>query len=264
MGLFDSLKNAQAGTRAYRLHTSSMQLRKEGKYAEAEAKLDEALPLYEAAYQAGEKKFSVLRGYTVLLMRRGQFEKAREVMLHMQHNHQMTNEDKQQLRIDFAICQWKMGRGDKAIETLKPVAAVKKNGTIYNTMGFLLVEQASRTGDFEEADAWMKEAYDYDDEDAETLDNMGQLAMAHAAYARQSGDGEAADAFTAQAMEYLKKAYKEKPTQLTSAYFYAKLLHESGDDDKARKVLTSIRDIPVSAMVQVTSEQIQELIKAVG
>ena len=33
MGLFDSMKSNQMGTKAYRTHVAAMQLRKNGKYA---------------------------------------------------------------------------------------------------------------------------------------------------------------------------------------------------------------------------------------
>ncbi len=115
MGFLDSLKGNTTGAKAYRTHISAMQLRKAGKYAESEAKLDEAIRLYGEAYAAGYRKTAALQGYALLLMRRGEFERAREIMLECSKDKSMSADDRFSLRIDFSICQWKMGKLDKAI-----------------------------------------------------------------------------------------------------------------------------------------------------
>lgn len=264
MGFFDSFKIGQLGKKAYRTHVMGMQLRKQGKYAEAEVKLNEAMELYEAAYQAGYRQHNALQGYSLLLMRKGDFPKAREIMLEVSKDKTMKPEDRFTLRVDYSICQWKMGNVEKAIETIQTAAQGKMNGTVYTTLGMYLVDQARQTGNFEEAIRLNEEAYDYDDEDSGVLDNMGQMYLAMSEWSAKGGDAALAAEQRAKALGYLKKAYEEKPEQISSTYFLAKMLHEDGDDAQARKVLDSVINLPFSAMLQISREQALELQKEIG
>lgn len=264
MGFLDSLKGNTAGAKAYRTHISAMQLRKAGKYAESEAKLDEAIRLYGEAYAAGYRKTAALQGYALLLMRRGEFERAREIMLECNKDKSMSADDRFSLRVDYSICQWKMGKLDKAIETIQNAARAKKNGSIYTTLGMFLVERARETGEFDEALAFNEEALDYDDEDAGVLDNVGQLYMIMAEKLCAGGEAEQAAECRKKALDALKKANELKPDQVSSAYYLAKLLHEDGDDARARSLLDHVLKIPFSAIMQVSREEAEALRKAVG
>ena len=264
MGFFDSLKGNSLGAKAYRQHLNGMQLRKQGKYEEGEQKLNEAVKLYGEAYAAGFRKSAALQGYALLLMRQGDFVHAREIMLECSKDKTMSPANRSSLRVDFSICQWKMGNVDKAIETIKMVAEKEKNSLIYNTLGMYLVERSKQTGDFEEAIQLNEEAYEYDDEDAGTLDNMGQLYLALSEKSEQEGDKDLAAQQRAKAKEYLAKAYEIKPEQISSAYFYAKMLHEDGDTAKAREVMNDLVKIPVSCMLQISKAEIDALRQQIG
>lgn len=264
MGFFDNFKSNQAGQKAYRIHVLGMQLRKQGKYAESEAKLSEAIKLYDEAYAMGFRKSKVLQGYALLLMRHGSFERAREIMLECSKDKTMTAEDRFSLRVDFSICQWKMGNLDKAIETIRMAADGKQNGLVYTTLGMYLVDKARQTGDFEEAMQFNEEAFEYDEEDAGVLDNMGQMYLAMSEKSRREGNAAQADEQRSKAMEYLKKAYEEKPEQVSSAYFYAKVLHETGDDAQAREVIGKALKIPFSHILQISKEEALALQKEIG
>lgn len=264
MGFFDSMKANQLGMRAYRIHVSAMQMRKAGKYDQSEEKLAQAIKMYDEAYAMGFRKSNVLQGYALLLMRRGEFEKAREVMLECSKDKGMSPENRLTLRVDYSICQWKMGKLDKAIETIRNAAQSKKNGTIYTTLGMFLVEQARRTGEFEEALRFNEEALEYDDEDAGVLDNVGQLYLLMADKAKADGDEASAEAHWKKALDAFQKARSEKPDQISSNYFLAKMLHADGEDEKARKVLDDTLKIPFSSLLQVTLEQVEALRREVG
>ena len=264
MGFFDSFKVGQLGKKAYRTHVIGMQLRKQGKYNEAEGKLAEAIKLYDEAYKAGYRQSNALQGYALLLMRAGNFERAREIMLEASKDKTMKPEERFALRIDYSICQWKMGNLDKAIETIQTAAQGKKNGTVYATLGMYLVEKGRETGDFEEAIRLNEEAFEYDDEDPGVLDNMGQMYLAMSEKSAAEGNAEQAAEQRGKAMECLAKAYEIKPEQVSSSYFYAKALHEDGDDAKARKVIGDALKLPFSAMLQITRAQAEQLQKEIG
>jgi len=264
MGFFDKFKSTQMGAKAYRIHVTGMQLRKQGKYAESEAKLNEAIKLYGEAYAAGFRKTNALQGYALLLMRSGNFERAREIMLECSKDKTMSQEERFSLRVDFSICQWKMGNLDKAIETIQQAAEYKKNSLIYTTLGMYLIEKGRATGDFDAAIQLNTEAYDYDDEDAGVLDNMGQLNLAMSEKTAKDGDSAKAKELRAKGAEYMKQAYDLKPEQVSSSYYYAKLLHEDGNDAKAREIIGEISKIPTSAILQISAKDIAALAKEIG
>lgn len=264
MGFLDSFKKDQSGSKAYRLHVSALQLRKQGKYDEAEKRLDEALKLYGEAYAQGFRKPSALLAYGILTMQRGDFERARELMLESSKDKTMSKEDRFTLRINYSVCQWKMGNLDKAIETIRNAAGNTANGTIYTTLGMFLVDKARETGEFDEAMAYIQEAMEYDDEDAATLDNLAMLYLSMSDKAAAEGNGEQAAENREKAYEYFKKAHAEKAEQITSAYYLAMLEHERGNADRARKVLASIMNIPRSALCPVTQKDLDELQKKIG
>lgn len=264
MGFFDSFKVGQLGKKAYRTHVIGMQLRKQGKYDEAEGKLTEAIKLYDEAYKAGYRQSNALQGYALLLMRSGNFERAREIMLETSKDKSMKPEERFSLRVDYSICQWKMGNLDKAIETIQTAAQGRQNGTIYTTLGMYLIEKGRQTGDFEEAIRLNKEAFEYDDEDVGVLDNMGQLYLAMSEKSKADGNAALSAEQRAKAMEHLTKAYEIKPEQISSSYFLAKMLHEDGDDEKASKVIESIIKLPFSAMLQISRAEAEQLRKEIG
>ena len=147
MGFFDKYKADNAGRKAYGLHVMGNRLYDQDKTAEAKAKHEQALKLYEEAIKGGCTKPAYVMAYGVLLLR-------------------------------FAICQWKLGQIDSAISNLKIAMSEAPTGMLYGSLGYVLIEKARQTGDFAEALEFNTKALDYDDEDAVVLDNLGQLYLA--------------------------------------------------------------------------------------
>ena len=255
MSIKDILQAQVDGKRAYRLHTSALQLRGEGKYEKSEQKFSEALALYEKAYKGNVRSPEILRGYALLLMRKGAFEEARQVMLENGRDKNLPINDRFKLRINYSICQWKLGDLDRAIEIIERAELIKKSGEVYNTKGIYLIEKAAQTGDFTQAEALIAEAMEYDDEDAGTLDNLGQLKLAES----EKAEDDTKDALREEAFSAFEKAWKIKPNQVTSSYFYARLLKERGETEKARAVLDNVLKIPFNEMMQLSYEQVKAL-----
>ena len=132
------------------------------------------------------------------------------------------------------------------------------NDVIYTTLGMFLIEKAKETGEFDEALEFNRKAMEYDDEDASTLDNMGQLYLLMAEHERKTG-GEKAAEYRAAGADYIRRAYEAKPDQMTSAYYRAMLLHEDGDDAAARKILDDTKDVTVTALCPVSRAQLDAL-----
>lgn len=242
MGLFSGMK----GRQAYSLHLKGNRLADQRNYQEAQALHKQAMELYQQSLDSGEKTPRYMMAYGVLLMRDHQFQKARELMLQTDKAPGITREEKRQLRINFAICEWKLGNLDNAIQQMRTASSGDNmTSMIYGSLGYMLIEKAIQTGDFDEAVKFNEEALDYDDEDAVVLDNMGQLYLA-------MGQRD-------KALEYFRKAHEQKPAQVDTLYFLAKLSAEDGKPDKAKEYLERALTGNYSALCTTTREQAQQL-----
>ena len=197
-----------------------------------------ALKLYEEAYEKGMDKPRLLRGYSVLLIRTSQFDKALEVLKRMEKM-PMDAKEKTDLHINYAIILWQKGHLDRAMEILEDEFRNTKNGTLYSIIGYLKIEQ----GDAEEAIRFNKEALEYDDEDPVFLDNLGQT------YYRLVGDKETAKI-------YFDKAIALKPKAIDTNYFLALYDIENGDIESAKDRLDTARVGMFSPLNYATPEMI--------
>lgn len=264
-GGFTGNKALKAANHAYRCHVDGNKLLEAGKTAEARAKHDEALKYYAEAYEAGLDRVGTLMSYGVLLMREGEYEKAKEVYLRVHYKPGLSKEDRFDLRNNYAICLWRLGKLDEAIATIKRAAADNKTTLVYTTMGLFLILKARETGDFAEAAAFNAEAYEYDDEDAAILDNIGYLHMSMAEHARAEGDEEKVKAERKLAYEYFTRAHKIKPRQITTLYYLAKMLEEDGQKERAEQFIGAAMKGNFSSICPVSraeAEALQEKIAA--
>ncbi|MDY4541787.1 MAG: tetratricopeptide repeat protein [Candidatus Ventricola sp.] len=197
-----------------------------------------ALKLYEEAYEKGMDKPRLLRGYSVLLIRTSQFDKALEVLKRMEKM-PMDAKEKTDLHINYAIILWQKGHLDRAMEILEDEFRHTKNGMLYSIIGYLKIEQ----GDAEEAIRFNKEAIEYDDEDPVFLDNLGQT------YYRLVGDKETAKI-------YFDKAIALKPKAIDTNYFLALYDIENGDIESAKDRLDTARVGMFSPLNYATPEMI--------
>lgn len=197
-----------------------------------------ALKLYEEAYEKGMDKPRLLRGYSVLLIRTSQFDKALEVLKRMEKM-PMDAKEKTDLHINYAIILWQKGHLDRAMEILEDEFRHTKNGTLYSIIGYLKIEQ----GDAEEAIRFNKEALEYDDEDPVFLDNLGQT------YYRLVGDKETAKI-------YFDKAIALKPKAIDTNYFLALYDIENGNIESAKDRLDTARVGMFSPLNYATPEMI--------
>ena len=254
MSIFGGNPAIKAGNHAYRCHVDGNKLIEAGKEKEGQAKLDEALQYYAQAYEAGLDRVGMLMSYGVLLMRRGEYEKAKEVYLRVHYKPGLSKEDRFDLRNNYSICLWRLGKLDDAIATIKRAAADNKTTLVYTTLGLFLILKADETGDFSEAVAFNNEAYEYDDEDAAILDNLGFLHMTMEEHARREGDVETVKAERKLAYDYFTRAHKLKPRQITTLYYLAKMLEEDGQKERAREFIDAALQGTFSSICPVSRE----------
>ena len=201
---------------------------------------EKALKLYEEAVEKGANNLRVLRGYSVLLIRMSKFDRALEILKMMEKTPGIQPKDKVDIRVNYAIILSRKGHLDHAMEILEDEFRKTKNGNMYSIIGFLKIEQ----GNAEEALAFNKEAYEYDDADPVFLDNLGQT------YYRMFGDKE-------RAKPYFDKAIELKPNAIDTNYFLALYDIEEGNKEKAIKRLDTALEGFTSPLNYATPEMIK-------
>lgn len=201
MGLFTSIKARNAATKLSKGDTEG------------------AMQLYKEAIDEGLQDVRYILSYTVLLIRSERYQEARDLLVKIQ-KYPMNADSRSQLFVNYASCVYKMGEIQKGIELLERQHAKSPCGLVYETLGYLYVE----LGDYEKALAYNTEAYEYDDEDSITLDNLAQT------YYRLGNDKEKAKAF-------FEKALEVKPGQIDTLYFLAQYDIEAGNIEAAREKL---------------------------
>lgn len=250
MSLFDMFKTGNPGVKAYRTHAAANRLNDTGKVDEAEKRYAEAMELYQQAEAAGESSPKILTGFCVLLMRDGQYARAKDIIVKIFPDRTLTPDDKYHLRINHAVCQWKLGYPDKALEDMTKAAEFAKIGLYYTVMGAILVQKAHQEGDYAAAEAFLQEAMDYDDEDISTVDNMGWLK-----YFQQ--DGEAAKG-------YFKKAIAMNARYSPALAGMAAIAHDRGKDEKAREYVNRALEVHFPTTSPVDRTWTEELKKQIG
>lgn len=247
--------------KAYLSQAKSMQALDKQDYAAAIECENKALEGYEKAMAKGMNQVNYLIAYTVLLLRTGKFEKAMEIIRQTEKMHNLNDDQKRRLIINYSICQWKLGDIDHAIGAMIELSKTYKNSTVYGSLGYMLIARGDKTGDYSEAKKFNDEAMDYDDEDAVVLDNVGQ-------YYQRTGDYK-------KAREYFGKALEIRPTQVDSMYYLAKVnqaeaeeLMQQGDSDSikqaetymadAKKLVDKAMGIHFSALATVTHESLKQ------
>ena len=212
-------------------------------------KKEEALAEYTELYQSGVVSAAYMLPYSVLLLKKGgedNYLLVKEVLKKAEKAPDMTPERKQQLFVNYAVANYKLGEIDKAINLLEASHKKVPCGMTYQALGFLYIEK----GDQEKALAYNLEALEYDDEDPVVLDNLGQV------YYRLLNDKE-------KAREYFEKAYELKDTQIDTNYFLALYDIAEGKKEEAVKKLKTAMEGNFSPLNHATPEGIGKLLSEI-
>ena len=102
---------------------------------------EEALKLYEEAYAEGlnDPRFNL--AYALLLIRMGEYQKAKDFLVKHQKTPGMTQEQRITLLVDYSACCFRLGDIDKGISTLEQQFRKTETGLLYQTLGYLYVEK---------------------------------------------------------------------------------------------------------------------------
>ena len=221
MGIFELFKQ-DMGTRAYRAHVKANRLNDSGKLTEAEAQYSKAMEMYEEAEKQGFESPRIVTGYCVLLMRQNRFDKAEPMLAEMCGDPGIKDDEKYLLKIDHAVCVWKLGDIEGALNEMQELSS-QKIGLYYNVMSAMLVQKAHATGNYAEAEEFCVKAIEYDDDDIICINSMGWLKY-------YTGDKEAAK-------KYFKKAAKQNERYAPALVGLALMCHEEGSNEKAKELI---------------------------
>ena len=230
MGFMDGFKARKA-----------LLLHQKGKEAEARAE-------YERLYESGFLAASYLLPYCVILLREGGEEnylKAKEILRRAEKAPDLDARRRQELLMNYAVAQYKLGEMDKAIHLLEAAQQKTPCGLIYQALGFLYIEAGER----DKALSYNQEALAYDEEDPIVLDNLGQT------YYRLFDDRETARA-------YFEKAHEIRESQIDTLYFLSRYDLEEGRPDAALEKLKLAAQGRFSPLNYATKEQVEKEIEA--
>ena len=211
---------------------------------------DKAMAHYEKAYDRGCNLANVLAAYGLLLMRREQnYDKAVEV-LRRARKCKLTQEQWSIVYQNLGLAYWKQGNIDHALEIYRKIFEKVQTVNVYSTLGFLLIAKGDETGDYEEALAFNRRAYDYDDTDASIVDNLGQVLY-------RTGAVEEAE-------QMFEKALTIRPTQFDTLTYLARIRIAQGRTDEARTMLDTALNKTYTVFNTVPREQTIALAREIG
>ena len=100
-----------------------------------------AMALYEECFNDGLNDPRYVLAYAVLLIRDGQYQKAKDFLVKHQKAPGMSPEQRTNLIVDYAACCYRLGELDKAVAKLEELNRKGPSGLIYQTLGYLYCEQ---------------------------------------------------------------------------------------------------------------------------
>jgi len=221
---------------------------------------------YEEATAKGLSDPRMLLAYAILLIREEEYQAAKDLLVKIQKLPGITPERKNQVFVDYAVCCYKLGDMDKGIDLLERQHLRSPSGLVYETLGYLYVEKCAMgdetqqapaakatTGGaedapavsfLEKAEAFLKEAGDYDDGDAILLDNLGQF------YYRIMED-------PVKARPWFDQAHAIKETQIDTLWFLSRYDLEEGNTAQALEKLELAATGRFSPLNYVTKAQVE-------
>lgn len=183
----------------------------------------EAEAHYSKAFAGQSTDAMAMCAYGLLLLRKGESQKADQVLDYVRHNLRLNPKKEEYLQSNQGLVYWKLGRIDEALEIYEQLFSQKKQSRLYGTLGFLWIAKGDISGDYSRAWEINREGYDYDDEDPVVLDNLGQLHF-------RAGEYEKAAEMFVQALKY-------NEGQFDSLYYLARCRALEGNTEEALKLI---------------------------
>ena len=272
----------------------ALRLQKNGDYREAEK-------LYEEAFAEGMNDPRYLLPYALMILRGGQYQKAKEFLVKHQKAPGMTPSQRTDLLVYYATCCFRLGDTDKGIGVLEQQFRKNETGLLYQTLGYLYVEKydlehkpdfAAPAAERPEPAGEAADAEDSEAQDAETPGAAGADGEAEPVlspeeawnagidraekFIRDSVEYDDEDSVCldnlaqflyrvkgdkAAAREWFDKALSVKPNQIDTLYFLSRYDLEVGDRKAALGKLETAAEGRFSPLNYCSKETIQQEIE---
>lgn len=186
--------------------------------------------------------------YAYMLMRTGEFDEAEKVLDFILRFKSVKPNLKNEARRNRCMVYYKQGRLDEAIEDAKQMFDEGyKTSQLYAMLGYFMIldnPKAQETYDF------CKEAYEYDSDGRDIMDNMVIVMYNKGEYA--------------QAKEIADKSAKEYPNSVEACFHSAQVEAKLGNYDTARERIEQLSQCHWSDMTTVTQADVDELKKEIS
>lgn len=215
------------------------------RYHFARGDYEKALALYRrivALSGLANDKLSLSR----ILLKTGHFAEAEKLLRSLSQS-DLRPEEIIQARLNLALAIWKQGDLEDAIRRIELVYADNKVTHVYATLGYLYIEQ----GDLPRALAFNQEAFEYNSQNAEIRDNLGQCLQ-------ELGE-------TEKALEiYAGLAREKTPPFFPEWHFhYGLTLLDAARREEALVQLRIARNWKITGLSVLTQEKVQAVIDRV-
>ena len=210
---------------------------------------DRAFALYEQAYHKGCTLAKPMSAYSLMLMRRYEFEKALEV-LRKARKFKLNAQQYGIVYQNLGLAYWKMGDIDHALEIYRKLFENLQTTNMYSTLGFLLIAKGDQTSDYAEALEFNRKAYDYEDGDASIVDNLGQVLY-------RTGEMEEAE-------KMFEKALSIKPTQFDTLVYMSRIRIVQERIEEAKELLDKALSKQYNVFNTVPRQDAIDLAKELG
>ena len=205
---------------------------------------EKALKFYDKAVATGHSGAAIAITYVLMLMRAGKMDKALTVVNNVIADRKTKIQEKYTAKQYRSLIYFKMGDSEEALQDAYEIFEECKNTTMYGLLGYLKLacdEPIAETLNF------CKEAYDYNNEDRDIVDN---LILAY----YKNGDLDDA--------ESLAEDLVEMSPKFVEAYYHSALIaNAKGDKDKAKELLSHLPDCTRTALTTVSEKEIEDLKK---
>ena len=226
---------------------------------------DEAIRLYEEVFAEGLNDPRYNLAYALLIIRKGEYQKAKDFLVKHQKAPGMTPDQRVNLLVDYATCCFKLGDLDKGINTLEQQYRKTETGLLYQILGYLYVEKydAANKPDFPEEpenEAAAEAAEEPAEEPAEETAGDQPEETAESAEAAGSAEAEekelspreAWEAGVAKAAEFIDKGLEyddEDPICLDNkAQFVYRVLEDKAGAKKWFEKALALRDSQIDTL----------------
>ena len=175
---------------------------------------EEAIKIYEEAFAEGLNDPRYVLAYALLIIRKGEYQKAKDFLVKHQKAPGMTPDQRVTLLVDYATCCFRRGDLDKGINTLEQQFRKTETGLLYQTLGYLYVEKydAANKPEFPEEPAGTEETEEAEETaDADDTAESAEEEIVEAAEETAESVEENAEGIAEAAAEEAAPQAEEKP-----------------------------------------------------